>query len=45
VLISSIPFDQDIQAYAPLAHQEESMMSHDPFEDIYDALFHDFGSE
>jgi hypothetical protein len=45
VLISSLPFDEDIQASVPPAHQEENMMSCDPFEDLDDTLFHDFGSE
>jgi hypothetical protein len=45
VLISSLPLDEDIQASAPPAHQEENMMSCDPFEDLDDTLFHDFGSE
>jgi hypothetical protein len=45
VLISALPLDEDIQASAPPAHQEENMMSCDPFEDINDTLFHDFGSE
>jgi hypothetical protein len=45
VLISSLPLDEDIQASTPPAHQEENMMSHDPFEELDDALFHDCGSE
>jgi hypothetical protein len=45
VLISSLPLDEDIQASTPPAHQEENMMSCDPFEDLDDTLFHDFGSE
>jgi hypothetical protein len=45
VLISSLPLDENIQASAPPAHQEENMMSHDPFEELDDALFHDCGSE
>jgi hypothetical protein len=28
-----------------LAHQEENMMSYNPFENFDDALFHDFGNE
>jgi hypothetical protein len=32
VLISSLPFDEDIQASVPPAHQEENMMSCNPFE-------------
>jgi hypothetical protein len=27
------------------AHQKESMMSYNPFENFDDALFHDFGNE
>jgi hypothetical protein len=45
VLVSTLPFDEDIQASVPLAHQEENMMSHNPLEKLDDALFHDFGSE
>jgi hypothetical protein len=45
VLISSLPFDEDIQAFVPPAHQEENMMSCNPFEDLDDTLFHDFGNE
>jgi hypothetical protein len=45
VLISSLPFDEDIQAFVPLAHQEENMVSCNPFEDLDDTLFHDSGSE
>jgi hypothetical protein len=29
----------------PPAHQEENMMSCNPFEDLDDTSFHDFGSE
>jgi hypothetical protein len=45
VLIYALPLDEDIQASVPPAHQEENMMSCDPFEDLDDTLFHDFGSE
>jgi hypothetical protein len=45
VLISTIPFDEDIHASFPPTHQEENMMSCDPFEDLDDTLFHDFESE
>jgi hypothetical protein len=45
VLISTLPFDEDIQAFVPPAHQEENMISDNPFEDLDDALFCDFGSE
>jgi hypothetical protein len=38
-------FDEDIQAFVPPAHQEENMMSCNPFEDLDVTLFHDFGSE
>jgi hypothetical protein len=37
--------DEDIQTSVLPAHQEENMMSCDPFEDLDDTLFHDFGSE
>jgi hypothetical protein len=45
VIISSLPFDEDIQAFVPPAHQEENMMSCNPFEYLDDTLFHDFGNE
>jgi hypothetical protein len=45
VLIYSLPFDEDIQALFPPAHQEENMMIYDPFKDLDDTLFHDFRSE
>jgi hypothetical protein len=45
VLISTLPFDEDIQPFVPPAHQEENMISDNPFEDLHDALFCDFGSE
>jgi hypothetical protein len=45
VFISTLPFDEDIQAFVPPAHQEENMISDNPFEDLDDALFWDFGSE
>ena len=32
VLISSLPLDENIQSFAPPLHQEENMMSCDPFE-------------
>jgi hypothetical protein len=45
VLVYTLPFDEDIKASISLAHQEENMMSHDPFEELDDVLLHDFGSE
>jgi hypothetical protein len=45
VLIYALPLDEDIQAFAPSTYQEENMMSCDPFEDLNDTLFHEFGSE
>jgi hypothetical protein len=45
VIISSIPFDEDIHDFVPPTHQEENMMSYDPFEDLDDTLFNEFGSE
>jgi hypothetical protein len=45
VLVSSLPFDEDIQASVPPAHQEENMISYNPFKNFDDTLFHDFGSE
>jgi hypothetical protein len=45
VLIYSLPLDEDIQASSSPAHQEENMMSYNPFENFDDALFHDCGNE
>jgi hypothetical protein len=45
VIISSLPFYEDIQAFVPPTHQEENMMICNPFEDLDDTLFHDFGNE
>jgi hypothetical protein len=45
VLISSLPLNQDIHASSPSKNQEEKMMNCDPFKDLDDTLFHDFGSE
>jgi hypothetical protein len=43
--ISTFPLDEDIQASASPTHQEENMMSYNPFENFDDSLFHDFGNE
>jgi hypothetical protein len=45
VFISTLPFDEDIQAFVPPTHQEENMISDNPFEYLDDTLFLDFGSE
>jgi hypothetical protein len=45
VLIYAIPLDEDIKAYAYPAHQEENMMSCDPFEKLDDVIFHESRSE
>jgi hypothetical protein len=45
VIISSLSFDEDIQASIPLSHQEDNMMSCDLFEDLDGTSFHDFGSQ
>jgi hypothetical protein len=37
--------DEDIQVAIPPTHQEENIMSYDPFEDLDDNLLHDPGSE
>jgi hypothetical protein len=37
--------DEDIQAVIPPTHQEENIMSYDPFKDLDDNLFHDPRSE
>jgi hypothetical protein len=46
-LLSMPPLDEDdiIQNFSPPAHEEENMMSYNPFENFNDALFHDFGNE
>jgi hypothetical protein len=43
--VSSLPLDEDIQTYDTPAHQEENMISYNPFENFDDALFHDCGNE
>jgi hypothetical protein len=43
--VSSLPLDEDIQTSTPLAHQEEKMISYNPFENFDDSLFHDYGNE
>jgi len=43
--VSALPLDEDIQTFAPLAHQEDTMMSYNPFENFDDALFHDYGNK
>jgi len=45
VLIYALPFDEDIQASVPPAHQEENMMSCNPLEDLDDTLSHDLESK
>ena len=44
VLVYVLPFDEDIHAFVP-KHQEDNMITDNPFEDLDDTLFHDFGSE
>jgi hypothetical protein len=43
--ISSLPLDEDFQTSAPPRHQEENMMSCNPFDNFDDALFHDCGND
>jgi hypothetical protein len=43
--LSTLPLDEDTHTAAPPAHQEENMMSYNPFENFYDSLFRDFGNE
>jgi hypothetical protein len=43
--VSSLPLDEDTHIFSSLAHQEENMMSYNPFENFDDALFHDCGNE
>jgi hypothetical protein len=45
VFIPALPLNEDIQASIPPSHQEENMMSCEPFEDLDDTLFHDLGRE
>jgi hypothetical protein len=45
VLVSILPFDEDIQAHVPPAHQKENMVSYNPLENFDDTLFHDFISK
>jgi hypothetical protein len=42
---SALPLYEDIQTSPPPAHQEENMMSYNPFENFDDSLFHDYGNE
>jgi hypothetical protein len=42
--VSNLPLNEDIQTSAP-THQEENMMSYNPFENFDDALFHDCGNK
>jgi hypothetical protein len=43
--VFALPLDEDIQTSAPPTHQEEDMMSYNPFENFDDVLFHDYGNE
>jgi hypothetical protein len=43
--VYSLPLDEDIHTSTSPAHQEENMMSYNPFEIFYDALFHECGNE
>jgi hypothetical protein len=38
--VFSLPLDEDIQISSSPTHQEENMMSYNPFENFDDALFH-----
>jgi hypothetical protein len=38
-------FDEDIQAFVPPTHQQENMLSCNPFENLDVTLFHTFGSK
>jgi len=42
VLVSSLPFDEDIQAFVPPTHQEENKVSYHPFINVDGTLFYDF---
>jgi hypothetical protein len=44
-LISSLPLNKDIQTYASPSHQEDNMMSYNPFENFDDVVFHECGNE
>jgi hypothetical protein len=41
VLVSALPFDEDIQAFIPPA-QEENKVSYHPFRNVDGTLFYDF---
>jgi hypothetical protein len=43
--VFSLPLDEDIDTSTSPAHQEENMMSYNPFENFDYALFHDCGNE
>jgi hypothetical protein len=43
--VSSLPIDENIQTSAPPSHQEENMMSYNPFENFDDSLFHYRGNK
>jgi len=43
--VSSLPLDENIHTSASSAHQEENMMSYNPFGNFDDSLFQDCGNE
>jgi hypothetical protein len=43
--VFSLPLDEDIQTFVSPTHQEEKIMSYNPFENFDDALIHDFGNK
>jgi hypothetical protein len=43
--VFSLPIDEDIQTFVSPAHQEENMMTCNPFENFDYALFHVFGNK
>ena len=43
--VSSLPLDEDIHTSTSPTHQEDKMMSYNPFENFDDALFRDYGNE
>jgi hypothetical protein len=43
--VSTLSLDEDVHTSAPLSHQEENMMSYNPFENFDDVFFHECVNE
>jgi hypothetical protein len=41
--VSTLSLDEDVHTFTPLAHQEETLVSCNPFENFDDALIHECG--